>query len=332
MQRTKQLAPGVWRARIDSECGLVVNMFILASEGQVALIDTGFPHTAHQVENALHELGLSLEAVTDVFYTHTHIDHIGGGTSLAARWSVDEWLWEGTTPAFGDVCAHIENVRTPVGWPGALLTPAQHTAASVCEILAKPRTPSGLEGCAQLRNPRGVPFGHELAVGAFRLRCVDARGHGPYHCAWYEPERRWLFSGDVVLSVPTPLVVDMGDDVATWLSTLTRWEQELEVDWLLPGHGMPTKLVQPSLARSRAALERVYAVLAQRLSAGPVDVLSVAQSVLAHDPSRYAARTAVLLANVESLLATLQSRGVVSRDGVHWAATASLPAFLSLEA
>ena len=34
---------------------------------------------------------------------------------------------------------------------------------------------------------------------------VEARGHDPRLVACWEPERRWLFSGDAVLPIPTPL-------------------------------------------------------------------------------------------------------------------------------
>lgn len=319
--RTRDLGDGVYRMRIDSECGLVVNVFVVRSEDRVALVDTGFPHTVAQLAEGLAEIALDLGDVTDVLYTHTHVDHMGGGAALAERWSPDEWVWEGTEPAFGDWYTYIEGIRTTAQWPLGFLSEEYARHPLVAEIRSKPRPPIRVTSGGRLRGPRGVRFGERVRIGALEFECVDGRGHDPYHCAWYERERGWLLSGDVVLALPTPLVAGMGDDAEVWLETLDRWERDLSVSWLLPGHGMPTRLFGPSVARSRAGLLRLYSELERQLATGsPVDPVEVMRGVLPQDGSRYAARSAVMLATVETLLGTLSSRGMVTRAGAdRWA-------------
>ncbi len=331
IRRTKQLTDDLWRIRLDSACGLVVNVFLLRSQGSIALIDTGFPHTTDQLDAALVELGLTIEAVTDVLYTHTHIDHIGGGAALAGRWTPREWFWGGTSPAFGDVYAYIESVRSSPEWPIGFLPEACAADPLICEIHAKPRTPTRAGGTGMLGDPRGISHGECVEIGAYRFECVDGRGHDPFHCGWLCRRLGWLFSGDVIMAVPTPLVLGMGDDVGAWMSTLDRWESELDVSWLIPGHGMPTKLFQPSIERSRRSLVRLYDELTRQLNAGsPIEPLRVTRGVLPADRSKFGARSAVLLANVETLLAALAAQGAVAHvGGGRWLKQTPLP---SLEA
>lgn len=313
--RTRAIDDGVWRLRLDSECGLVVNAYALAHPDGIALIDTGFPHTTAQLAAGLAELDRSLADVTDVFYTHTHIDHVGGGAALAARWSPREWLWEGSTPAFGDVFAHITGWRTSDTWPLPLVGDAHGAHPRVAEIRSKPRTPIRVCDGGTLHAPRGVAFGDEVVVGPWRLQCVDARGHDPYHCAWWEPDRGWLFSGDVVLAVPTPLSVGMGDDAATWLRTLARWEATLPVQRLFPGHGMPTTLYEPSLARSRGRLGALYEVIADGMRAhGTVDLMAATERALPVDRSRFSARTSTVIATLHALLTACEREGWVTES------------------
>ncbi|MFT6398227.1 MAG: glyoxylase-like metal-dependent hydrolase (beta-lactamase superfamily II) [Bradymonadia bacterium] len=326
-QRTRQLTDDLWRIRLDSACGLVVNVFLLRSKSAVALIDTGFPHTTEQLESALSELGLRVSDVTDVLYTHTHIDHIGGGVALADSWSPREWFWEGTEPAFSDVYAYLESVRSKPEWPVGFLPEACASDPLICEMHAKPRTPTRAGGTGLLVDPRGVSHGESVELGDYRFECVDGRGHDPFHCAWFCRRLGWLFSGDVIMAVPTPLVLGMGDEVGLWLGTLDRWESELDVTWLIPGHGMPTKLFQPSIARSRRSLVRLYDELSRQLNTGaPVEPLGVTRGVLPADRSRFSARSAVLLANVETLLSALEAEGVVEEIGEgRWLLRTRLP-------
>lgn len=317
--RTRELSAGLWRLRIDSECGLVVNVYVLRDGGDVALIDTGFPHTTAQIEEGLAELQLALSDVTDVLYTHTHIDHMGGGVALDAdpRWSPRQWIWEGTAPAHEDWYAHVEAIRSPPSWPvGFAVGPQRAEERAVRAMVSKPYTPLRVAGDGVLRGAEGVAFGEEVRVGGLRLVCEDGRGHDPRHCAWRVAGRGWFFSGDVVLAVPTPLVARMGDCPVTWLRTLARWEGRTDLSWFLPGHGMPTRLIGPSIARSRASFARVYEAVTDRAATGSAfDAFDVLQTLLPGDASRYAARSSGVLATIHTLLLLGASAGWVLPSG-----------------
>ncbi len=326
-QRSRVLTDGVARIRLDSRCGLVVNAYVLARAGHVMLIDTGFPYTTAQLEAGLAELGLTLEDVDDVLYTHLHVDHVGGGVALAERWSPREWFWEGARPAFGDVYAHLEQSRTSEDWAATVVPPDQAGARRIAEMRDKPRLALRAGGTGELADPRGVALDEVISCGPWRVRCVDGRGHDPHHVGWYVEQERWLFCGDAVLAVPTPIVRAMGDDLKVWLRTVLRWERSLGVDWLLPGHGMPTRLIGPSYARSVHAFERLFhAVDARLMGAGTADALCVTRDVLPGDRSRFAARSSVTLANADALLHALRDDGyLIEVESRRFAAVSGRP-------
>lgn len=311
--RAKEVADGVWRIRLDSACGLVVNTYLLMREGHRLLVDAGFPYTTGQLEEGLRECGVSVDAVDDVLYTHLHVDHVGGGVVLAPRWAPREWVWEGARPAFGDVYAYLEGIRASPSWPEGCIPASASGDVRVAEMQSKPRLPWRAGGSGALHAPRGVAFGEVLALGPWRFECLDGRGHGPHHVGWLERQHGWLFSGDAVMAVPTPIVLSMGDDLVQWAGTVARWSARSDIAWLLPGHGMPTRLIQPSFARSVAAYERVYAAMMAGLATrGAVDAVAMTRAVLPGDGTRFAARSSVVLSNAHALLATLASEGALS--------------------
>jgi glyoxylase-like metal-dependent hydrolase (beta-lactamase superfamily II) len=259
---------------------------------------------------------------------------MGGGAAAHGRWSPREWIWDGVQPYVDDVFGHIEAWRTPPEWPRDIVSPDDAHDPLVVEILGKPRTPVRTAAAGKLGDPRPVAFGEVVTLGPWALECVDARGHDPLHCAWYERSRGWLLSGDTILATPVPLVASMGDSVGQWLATLDRWERELEVSWLLPGHGMPTRLFGASLERSRSWLGRLHeAVRAQLAEREVVGALDVTRAVLPRDGSRFAARSAIVLATTDTILRELTMLGVVEEVAQgRWRAHRAVPDLDALEA
>ena len=322
----KDLGNGVARLRLSSPCGLVVLVYVVRNGDRVALIDTGFGHTVPQLEQGLDELGLGLGEVTDVLYTHTHLDHMGGGVVLRERWDPRQFVWEGTAPALVDYYAHLESIRDNPRWPMNFLPDDGESRPVGAEIRQKPENPIRLTEHGTLGDIEWVALGDVVRVGELRFECVAAPGHDPYHVAWLERGKGWLFSGDVVLAVPTPLVTTLDSDTRAWLETLARWESDLDVGWLLPGHGMPTKLFTQSIQRSRSYHSKLRDALFQSLEMGTIHPLHVIRDVLPVDRSQFLYRTSVWLGNLELLLHELSSSGTTSlRDDLRWDLVGEFP-------
>ncbi len=63
-------------------CNLFVNLFALRTNEGVLLFDTGMDLRGRPIDALLDVLGCSREAVTDVFLTHAHPDHVAGAPTL----------------------------------------------------------------------------------------------------------------------------------------------------------------------------------------------------------------------------------------------------------
>jgi glyoxylase-like metal-dependent hydrolase (beta-lactamase superfamily II) len=78
----KQSEPGSvafdWR-RIDLG---FVSAYVLVSENQAVVVDTGTEGSETDIEDALTALGLGWYAVEHVIFTHRHPDHVGGATAV----------------------------------------------------------------------------------------------------------------------------------------------------------------------------------------------------------------------------------------------------------
>ncbi|MBI2962224.1 MAG: MBL fold metallo-hydrolase [Deltaproteobacteria bacterium] len=68
------------------------------------------------------------------------------------------------------------------------------------------------------------------------LRVVHTPGHESGHCCFYEPERRWLFTGDHVVGQGTVVIAPPNGDMGDYITSLRRL-LELPARLLLGAHG-----------------------------------------------------------------------------------------------
>jgi glyoxylase-like metal-dependent hydrolase (beta-lactamase superfamily II) len=120
--------------------------------------------------------------------------------------------------------------------------------------------------------------GDELPWAGGRLIVVHTPGHESGHCCLYEPDRRWLFTGDTVLSTGTTIVAPPDGDMAAYLDSLRRL-RALDAAVIFPGHG-------PAVDRPQALLDEYLAhrLLRERqileaLDDGPQEVASLVARV-----------------------------------------------------
>jgi glyoxylase-like metal-dependent hydrolase (beta-lactamase superfamily II) len=129
------------------------------------MVDTGCAHTALELLAALED-----KPVTLVVNTHTHEDHIGANGDLQARRS------------------DIKIFAHPLALP----------------ILADPRGKQPLQpyrkvfwGWPKPSYGSAVPDGAVIETEHHHFQVIYTPGHTPDHVSLYEPERGWLFTGDL---------------------------------------------------------------------------------------------------------------------------------------
>lgn len=129
------------------------------------LIDSGCAHTAPELVQYMADKPLQR-----IINTHTHEDHIGANGALQRR-----------KPRL-EILAHSEAI------------PILHDPRKTQPLLPYRRFFWGWPEPSQARPLRN---GQAIAVGDHRLQVIDTPGHSRDHICLYEPERGWVFSGDL---------------------------------------------------------------------------------------------------------------------------------------
>jgi glyoxylase-like metal-dependent hydrolase (beta-lactamase superfamily II) len=93
--------------------------------------------------------------------------------------------------------------------------------------------------------------GDEIVHAGGRLRAVHTPGHESGHCCYYDPDRGWLFTGDLILGQGTVVIPPPDADMIAYLASLRRL-LELQLTCIFPGHG--------------PAIERPYDKISEYLS------------------------------------------------------------------
>lgn len=184
--------------------------YLLCGTHRAVLIDTGLGvGSIKEVVDALTDLPVT------VITTHVHWDHIGGHKDFS----------------------HIEAHEAERDWlAGRFPLPPQVVRRS---LTAKPCDfPQGFEP-EKYQVFQGKPAavftdGDTFDLGGRLLTVVHTPGHSPGHCCFYEPQRGYLYSGDLIylgcLDAFYPTT-----DPELFRQSVKR-VAALEVDRILPGH------------------------------------------------------------------------------------------------
>lgn len=201
------------------------NVYVLGSDENLSLVDSGMTGDTDRIVAQLQEAGHPLSHLRSIILTHGHGDHSGGALALVRRCGAP-------VVAHRDEKPYIE--RT-----GSL--PAHSLVKRLLNWLSE-RLLFRLAPC---HVDRAVEDGDVLeALGGMHV--IHAPGHTPGSMALYHPGRRILFCGDVLfnahpitgrpgLRLPIPLVTV---DNAEALNSVRRLSR-LPVEVLCCGHGEP---------------------------------------------------------------------------------------------
>src|SRR3989441_3769880 len=148
------------------------------------LVDSGPPNLAHDVRRLVSNL-----AVRQCVTTHHHEDHSGNHGLLAAELRITPLAHAIGVSRLAVADTHAQLYRR-VAWG------------------ARPPAPA-------------APLGEGLETPRFRFRVIHTPGHATDHVALFEPERGWLFSGDLYLA-PRLRYLRADEDVYAMMDSLRR--------------------------------------------------------------------------------------------------------------
>jgi glyoxylase-like metal-dependent hydrolase (beta-lactamase superfamily II) len=219
-----QLAPGLHRFGND----IVAAHLIVADEG-ITLIDAALPGHYRDLQRELAAIGRPMTDIRGIVLTHGDTDHVGVA----------------------------ERLRTELGIP-VYIGAADADRAKGAKPPATPKDPSkvgpmvgfftyavrkGYLRIPPLKEVQPVLGGEVLDLpGAPRI--IPMPGHSPGSIAIHVPSVRAVFVGDelttrnVLTGVTGPQPAPFTDDQADSSASLEAI-RELDLDWVIPGHGAP---------------------------------------------------------------------------------------------
>ncbi len=184
--------------------------YLICGNQRAALIDTGL---------GVSNIRTIVERLTDlpvvVLTTHAHWDHIGG-----------HGLFE-----------HISVHKAEESWlSGEFPLPLQVVKNNLtCKQCGFPE-----DFCVEeysIFNGKAQTIlndGDWVDLGDRKLRVIHTPGHSPGHCCFYEPERKYLYTGDLVYKGCLDIFYPTTDP--TEFYTSIKRIQEIPAKRILPGH------------------------------------------------------------------------------------------------
>jgi glyoxylase-like metal-dependent hydrolase (beta-lactamase superfamily II) len=211
---------------------LVGRAYLIDDPDGLTIIDAGLGSAAAKILHQLQAAGRKPSDVKRILITHAHPDHVGGLPALRAATRAQVIASAGERPV-------IEG-RIPVPRPA----PAQLSGLN--RLVRMPVTtfkPTPVD--------RIVEDGEVLAEVLGGLRVVATPGHAPGHLAFWQPQARLLFCGDVLMhfrGLRLPIAVGTVDMAENRRSIRTL--AALQPRMICFGHGVPLR---------RAAAETLHA-------------------------------------------------------------------------
>ena len=306
--------------------GITVNAYLIERAGHVALVDTGYAHTCDALVGALAMRRLRPEDVDTVLFTHTHEDHVDGAYALREQWAPQLYAWEGSVPLTDGLHPYFSAFEP---WDAWLLRQLGDDPAS--QALRQLRTRLKPEPIPRwdraLPGLHPVAFGARVRVGDLSFECVDGRGHDPFHAGWWVPELGWLFGGDAILHVPTPILPPMRDDLVRYRETLLAWRSRFTEGALAPGHGRMSDALPMAIARSIRQVCALHDVVQAYAGGPPVHAAEIATTWAtagSNAPARLA-QAFVAIGAVTAHLEELERYACAARVGPDWRVLGPLP-------
>ena len=158
----------------------IANIFLLVSNGELTLIDTGNSDELENIRSLGDDAGHSLDQLKRIIITHCHTDHVG---SLAA-------LRQATS---AQVLAH-ENEAPFITQESPQPTPRSGIIARLLHTFVEPL--SRPEPCSVDQTLK-----HGDAIEGTGLTVIHVPGHSPGNICLYHAEGRALFAGDAIINM-----------------------------------------------------------------------------------------------------------------------------------
>jgi len=230
-----EVAPGLYQMRLplrNNPLGSINCYLVQGKEGWL-LVDTGWDtaDAFESLESQLRELSLQISDISQIVVTHGHIDHMGLSGRLQQL--------SGCRLAIHELDSVLLLPRRKEEW--CMADWMRNNGVPDSELDSLGMAPSSMLSYVTPARPdllfRG---GESITIGGFQFQVLWTPGHSSGHICLYEPSKRLLLAGDLVLSTITPNIslhaLSRSNPLGDYFDSLRKVGQ-LEVNMVLPGHG-----------------------------------------------------------------------------------------------
>ncbi len=283
-----------------------VNCYVLL-ERPITVVDPGTlePGSPARLKAMLGANGLRFDDIDQIIVTHHHADHCGAAAVLAARadarivCGLPEVASLVEPPATGPRNDLLVRLGVPEPLARSLIAEAD---AAVARVIRRPHWDMITT----------VGDGDTVSAGGRRLRCLVTPGHADGHLSLWDPDERFLLSGDHLLAriIPVPSL-DGGEcsarrrSLVDYMESLPRFSS-LGPRIVMPGHGRAFAEIDVLAQRLRAHSSERAARLEAILQGGPATPFELARR-LQWQPE--GARLVLGLAHTQGHLDLLEAEG-----------------------
>lgn len=186
------------------------NCFLLIGNKKAALIDTGLG-----IGNIREIVDLITDLDITVLTTHVHWDHIGGHRyfeDFGVHKLEETWI-NGGFPLALDV------VKINLGKENSLF-PTEFKMDDYTIFQGKPRYT--------------YEDGYVIDLGNRNIRVIHTPGHSPGHCCFYDEEKQYLYTGDLIYRGKLDAYYPSTNAIDFYKSV--KKIKALDVERILPGH------------------------------------------------------------------------------------------------
>lgn len=220
------------KAGLDS-----INVYIIEGVSGNLMIDTGW-NTAESFNELAKEMkasGFAMKDITQIVVTHVHPDHFGLAGKIADLTGASVMISEIENNLLDSRYLHPENLLKQLysflkanGVPDYELKMLSEASMSI------------LKNVAPTVQVKLLKHGDHVTLEPYDFEVLLTPGHSPGHICLYEQNKKYLFSGDHVLSEVTPNISyhpQSGENpLGDYINSLNM-VSELEVSFVFPGHG-----------------------------------------------------------------------------------------------
>ncbi len=234
----KEVLPGIFHISLPLPIPDLdhINTYLVRGDSGCLLIDTGWnsPEIFDSLEEQLASIGVAFSDISQIVVTHVHADHYGLAGRLkqlsAASVAMHHLEVEFVETRYINMDVLLDQIARWLrinGVPEAELSELRTASIEMAKFVVPVLPDITLRG------------GETITQDSFQFRVLWTPGHSAGHIALYEPQRKVLISGDLVLPNITPNIglhpQSAPNPIHDYLESL-KTVKELDVEQVLPGH------------------------------------------------------------------------------------------------